>query len=573
MTQLKTLSWLKPAIILLFLAPILGNLYLYPKADEANILLHARWLYQGALPFRDYLEFLLPGSAYTAALLYTLFGVSVVIPRLFIAGLQIISLFWLDRIAKPYLSQPWRALCLIFLVTCIIYNAYIFSHHTLSGVFALWSGLCMVHYLRNQQSDKPTQTCLILSALCNGLVIIHTQTLGVLLGISTLVFMAFQAYYRPNKQIHWGKNTGQYILFAWLIPVLLIVYLIFAGVGGDLWHGCITWLLEGHYSNTTVFGYFSTGALEAAKIRFLQPPGGFWGEWLVLPLVLHIYCIGFFPVLGVCLNTALLCVRPATLVGSFPLPEILYMALNTVACLVSTLSYSTSFHIAVNSWLGYLLFFVLLERLHWGLRHRASLQKAYTWLCVGLFILLSGHTLWVRYQMLEALLENTENRIPSYGTIEPHFLSTEGSVFDTAVSTVIERLHLLKPNTPVFIYSASPEIYLLSNTRPACRHTVIYPGLVDRDEEQEIIHRLEAIKPPVVVYDFKKDHLSQDARFRHVTGTLAALDAAIKRDYTLVYDSDDLQLFHRKLAQTGQNEQDPHDNRALPNPRVLGRSL
>jgi len=227
--------------------------------DEFNLLAGADRILNGQVPYRDFFQFITPGSMYLAALLFFIFGIKYYIITLATAliGSLIITLTYiLSRriIEKPLFALMPAAYCLLFSMPFFP----IYSHHWLSTLFLLAAvNLAVSSFERN------SLLMIFFSGLLAGLTFISLQHKGALLLLailSTLIFSYF--YYKENliKPCLWLMAGFASIM----IPFSL--YLFFSGSLKNMLYDCFVWVYEGYlpfnsypaycYSSKRYISYF-----------------------------------------------------------------------------------------------------------------------------------------------------------------------------------------------------------------------------------------------------------------------------------------------------------------------------
>src|SRR5690606_31309103 len=112
-------------------------LMLWPHTDEANYILQARHIADGLLPYRDFYDFVTPGSQLAGAIFIKLNGdFSVVGLRLLVLMGWLVEILLICDMARHHLPRRWLWVLAAFLwLTMSRYP--VFQHHFWSGFWAL----------------------------------------------------------------------------------------------------------------------------------------------------------------------------------------------------------------------------------------------------------------------------------------------------------------------------------------------------------------------------------------------------------------------------------------------------
>jgi hypothetical protein len=147
-------------------------------------------LFSGQTPYRDYFEFLTPGTDLIYALLFRCFGVSLWIPNLVMDILAAIAVLLITLAAAKVIRGTFAALPAVFAVGFGLFGGLDATHHWFSTVLAL---AAMVVLLGGTESRR----LIAAGALC-GLMASFTQSKGALVTLGFVVFLIWQSRYREE---------------------------------------------------------------------------------------------------------------------------------------------------------------------------------------------------------------------------------------------------------------------------------------------------------------------------------------------------------------------------------------
>lgn len=521
-TRLQTTRVLWLALLLGLMAyGLLGELFSWPKTDEGNYLYKSWLIAQGGVPYLDYNEFITPGGQVLTAGLIRLFGLHIVGIRLVIVLCWVLSLVMAWRVGREYLSGFWLRLMLAFLWLSVT-RYLVDQHHFWSGFFAFASVYSLTCFMKN-----PKMRHLVISGLLAGMVPWITQSAGVLMIGSVLAFFALDWLLDKPSARFSRRAIGVWTGMVLLVSAGWTGYLVLYGAWQAFWQDSVVWLLAGHYSGTTIIGYFPMFSEEVWKTvepLFAPLPG--WIKLVFVPRIaigLQLGLIALLPWLGIA--WAGFEVVRAKKTGNAPDRVILLLGCVALAMILSTFSYSTGMHIVSNGMAAFVLAFIFLGR--WFSENRLMkflmagiLAAAFAGVLIGSWMKLN-YGIW----------------LPTFSTIRGSLLLPEKVEEADALLRVIERLETAaEQNRSVFIYGQSPELYLAGNYQNATRYSLVIPVYLSAAQEKELVAQLKANPPLYVVTDGSVPALRQDPRFSRYDAKrlqLARLDRYLGCHYML----------------------------------------
>lgn len=521
---------------------LLPNLYRLPYGDEAMFLLQSKQMWQGLLPYRDFFQLIWPGSLWLGQAVFAICnGPCIVAIRLVMFALLCTTLWAVVDIGKRYLHPLVKLGLLVFFVICITGNYLAFSHHEVSGCLATLAVYTVCRYLRQGNG-----LWLWLCGLLCGAVLVTTQSLGVLLIATLFGLMLWQA----RKQLS-SVHPAVYLLAGFsLVIAPFTIWLAASGIGAEFYRDTIAWLLAGHYSKASDWGYFSTGLVELIRMGFiLNPNHSISIIWPAQPKVVELFVLGWLPILGILWAIETFWIRPQQTQAPKTHPtELSLILISAIVMLVSTFSYSTSHHITMNGWWAYLLGFMALQSL-WKqfVPHTTAFRRLGIVLGVVILLLL-GYTRWLYHN---EPFQTKKAWLASYGTTEKTFWTAQPPQDVTTYATVIETIHqYTKKNDGLFILNASPELYLLSDRPNATRFLIIYPIYTSQAQLQEIQQDLTKNPPPFIIDDQKEwPMVSRDPRYKAFKDNpprLKSLRHWIQKHYMPMVLNDRFVIYARK---------------------------
>lgn len=544
-TPLQTVGLLAAAILVagLLLLSGAGYLFTWPEMDEANYLLQARNMAQGMLPYRDFYEFITPGGQLLGALWTQVYGFSILSLRLWVFTGWLVELFLIYEMGKCQLSRPWLILTLFFIALSGMRHI-IYQHHFFSGFFALLAVYWLWRYLESwyRQGQKPKKF-LTAGGIFTGLTFWVTQSLGVLLALALGVFSLLHCILneREEKNLTYREISNVQVFRRWLrewglpwaLPMLLVHGFAFAtlaalGLWAPFWRDTASWLLGGHYANTTLLGYYVT--FQEELMRVLKPLiEGHLLFFFRIPLAFHLLWIGALPIIGLLGVGYQLPQRFLYRLLRFEDEVLLLWWFGALAMMIATMSYSSTLHIVSNGALPFLLGGWVLD--YWCGRRLSKLAAKWLirFIAVSELAILAGGIIGsVTILLFGAWL-------PPFPTLKERLIYLGKSPTVNQYLNVARTIQKTGKDESVFIYNERPSLYLTGSFRNATRYTIILPHYTSQAQMDEIMQALQSKPPRYIVYDQIDRTLYIDPRFAHYQPdelALPRLEAFIRENYT-----------------------------------------
>ncbi|HEX4277653.1 MAG TPA: glycosyltransferase family 39 protein, partial [Bryobacteraceae bacterium] len=139
------------ALTVAFLFPI-TQILCPPFGDEGTLLYGAQRVSEGAVPGRDFVEMIGPGSFYWLGLFFKLFGAGWQVSRLYLLFTGVATTGLLYAIARQVCHESEAVLLWLFVLVMGIPLWPVVSHHWDSNLFAILAFWC---YLKLEKTDHP----------------------------------------------------------------------------------------------------------------------------------------------------------------------------------------------------------------------------------------------------------------------------------------------------------------------------------------------------------------------------------------------------------------------------------
>lgn len=202
--------------------------------DEGNLYMSASKILDGQIPYRDFFEYVTPGSDYVMALVFGVFGKTFLTARVF----GILNIFILAvlsyLIAIKFVPKKYAA------VAILIYSIFGLSQWrspwftTLALVPALSAIYFFLYFI-----EKRRMIYLIFSSVFIGLSVLFKQNIGPFLFIASFSYLlieGFVAVRSENIKSVIFKNIITFLAFSFLPIIVFLVYLNYHGAVDEFFY-------------------------------------------------------------------------------------------------------------------------------------------------------------------------------------------------------------------------------------------------------------------------------------------------------------------------------------------------
>lgn len=183
--------------------------------DQLGFATNATRMLAGQIPYRDYFEFLTPGTELAYASLFKLFGVSIWIPNLVMACLAAATAWLMTLCAARVVRGAFVLLPGVLLCGFVLYGSLDATHHWFSTALVMAALLVLV-------DGTTMRRVAVAGALC-GLTASFTQTKGATVTVGFLIYLLWTA--------RWGTGWASAV---WRKCLLLCgaAFAVFAAING-----------------------------------------------------------------------------------------------------------------------------------------------------------------------------------------------------------------------------------------------------------------------------------------------------------------------------------------------------
>jgi len=205
--------------------------------EEFILLYQAKRVLSGEVPYRDFFQFITPGSIYLAGLAFKLFGSKLLVVNFLTAlvGSSIVILTY--SLAKQIILKTCYQLIPPLMVSFFsIPFVPLFYHHWNAEVFVLLGLMVGTLYISR---DKPYY--LFLFGVFAGATFLFVQHRGILMFVSGVIFLVLD-YIKKEKGF---LKSFLLACGGFLLPVIVfIVFLVYTGSLEKFYYNCFTWVRE-----------------------------------------------------------------------------------------------------------------------------------------------------------------------------------------------------------------------------------------------------------------------------------------------------------------------------------------
>lgn len=278
--------WTVAALVFLTFALAYLRGFVFPHTpilfwgDQLGFATKGTWILAGRLPYRDFFEFVTPGTSLTYALLFRAFGVSIWVPNLTMTFLAAVTVFIMTLCARSVVRRAFIVLPALLFVGFVLHDSLDATHHWFSTVAIMLAILVLL------DDVSPTRIATV-GVLC-GLAATFTQSTGAAATIGFLVYLIWRS-----------SRDAVRLRIPWRDCLLLLgmTAAVFLAINGPLIlaAGVNRWIASVIVFPVRYFGSVSNNRFGGSWIEFVAKTSPV--KWIVFPFmyatVLLVY-IAFF---------------------------------------------------------------------------------------------------------------------------------------------------------------------------------------------------------------------------------------------------------------------------------------
>ena len=198
---------------------VLPNVPVLLWADQMLYATNGARILAGQMPYRDYFQFLPPGTDLIYAFLFRCFGASLWIPNLLMNGLAAAVAVLITLAGSRVLGRGAVALPAIFLLGFGLYGGLDATHHWFSTVFALAAMLVLLYGIELRH--------LVWAGVFCGLMASFTQSKGAAVTLGLLIYIAWRSKQQERSLLDRWQQSLLLAVTAFTVFFVINSYYIF----------------------------------------------------------------------------------------------------------------------------------------------------------------------------------------------------------------------------------------------------------------------------------------------------------------------------------------------------------
>jgi hypothetical protein len=462
---------------------VLPNVPTMSWSDQMLFATNGTRILAGQMPYRDYFQFLTPGTDLIYSLLFRWFGVELWIPNLTMACLATVAVWLMMLAARRVLRGMALALPALFLIGFGLAGSLDATHHWFSTIMAMTAMLVLMR-------DIQLRHIAFAGALC-GVAASFTQTKGALITIGFLIYLLWRSIDRKEPvRIFWRRSS---LLSAAAICTFLLINLRFM-----LLVGWTKWV-----QSVIVFPlrYYPTIPGQTGFGLWAQMRGHGTLDWICVCFIYGVV-IAVYPIF------LLVIVRQRTIEREEPWDQLLLLAITGLSMFLAVAPGMTPLRVSTVSLPALVLLAWLLSRVR-GQILLAGQALAVLSLAVAIYLTIQTHRIPWNYLTLPA----GRTAIPDRGRYELYRWAAERT-HPGEVCFGVSYIYL-----PLWLHSPAP----IDSPGPWSfyRPEQIAASIAAIEENKVPILILSAYLDDQSIWSYKADNLRSlriylDAHYRHV---------------------------------------------------------
>ena len=203
--------------------------------DEGSQAAQALRIMHGELIYRDFFTVVTPGSYYTVAWLFQIFGTNLMVMRWAVLGLGLGILIATLVAARPVMAWPFAAAAALMTT---VWGWFLVAPNFYSWQAAFFALIALCCYLRSV--DQPRSTWLVWAGVASGMTVLVKQNVGAYTFAALLLTIWLSRLFDSQRDVRGRVNRSlRFIagLCAPIVPVVLL--LIVAGAGPYLYESWV----------------------------------------------------------------------------------------------------------------------------------------------------------------------------------------------------------------------------------------------------------------------------------------------------------------------------------------------
>lgn len=259
-----------------------GNVPVLFWGDQLGFATNGSRMLAGQLPYRDYFDFLTPGTELVYAFLFKLFGVSLWIPNLVMACLAATTVLLMTLLTRRLVRGAFVVLPGLLFAGFVLYGAADATHHWFSTVVVMAAVLILF--------DGTTLWRIAgAGALC-GLVASFTQSKGAAVVVGFMIYLAWISWQETGRA---GATWRRCLLLCGMALAVFAAinarFIHAAGMGR--WIECVIVFPIRYYPSVPINSWHGTWTDFHVRTGILK--------WVCFPFMYAVVPLVYFVVLGI----------------------------------------------------------------------------------------------------------------------------------------------------------------------------------------------------------------------------------------------------------------------------------
>ncbi|HKF46818.1 MAG TPA: hypothetical protein VKB38_05625 [Terracidiphilus sp.] len=236
--------------------------------DQPGFATKGARMLAGELPYRDFFEFLTPGTDLVYAGLFRIFGILPWLPNLVMDCLAAYTAWLMTYCAARIVRGPLVALPAILLTGFVLYGSLDATHHWFSTALIMTAVAVLMR--------SSSQFRITLAAFSIGMATSFTQTKGVATAAGLVIFLVWQS-------IHEGQSHAQLRRRVWLFLGVSTISFFALNLPFVLAAGPVNWINQVFVFPVLYFGSASANNLQGTWPQFRDSANIV--KWLCFPFL------------------------------------------------------------------------------------------------------------------------------------------------------------------------------------------------------------------------------------------------------------------------------------------------
>jgi len=236
--------------------------------DQPGFATKGARILAGEIPYRDFFEFLTPGTDLVYAALFRIFGILPWLPNLVMDFLAAYAAWLMTFCAARVVRGPLVTLPAILLMGFVLFGSLDATHHWFSTVLIMTAAAVLM--------QGSSQFRIALAAVSIGMATSFTQTKGIATAVGLVIFLVWQS-------IHEGQSRAQRWRKVWLFLGVSTIAFAALNLPFVLAAGPVQWIKQVFVFPVFYFGSVSANNLHGTLSQFRESPNLL--KWLCFPFL------------------------------------------------------------------------------------------------------------------------------------------------------------------------------------------------------------------------------------------------------------------------------------------------